>query len=237
MMAMLARPTWPGKHAAICAAIVAAVLAFVDKPAAAQQAGACPPSKTPIKLNFSTRAPTPVYNHRLTVSGIANLLQKQGQRAPAGQRALGITLTKTVLGIQGATAAVRRGNGFCVYVTSVDVDFGWSSVEVYVPSDFPRGSCQYNVIMDHENQHIAINRGVLKEFAPLLRARIEKVLAGTKPTFTRSSAGSADAAVGGIQAQLAGLLKEFENQQIKRNAGIDSPSNYAALSTMCKDWD
>ncbi len=237
--AMLARRPERSKRGGIApvTAIVLAATAFFSAPAEAQQAGACPPSRTPIKLNFKTEAPAPIHNHRLTVAGIANLLRSQGMPAPAGQRALGITLTKTMFGLQAASQVMTRGNGYCVYLTSVDVDFGWNRVEVYVPSEFPKGSCEYKVVLDHENQHVAINRALLREFAPRLRARIEKVLAGTKPYYTRSREGGTDAALGDLNKQLSGMLKEFEALQISRNAGIDSPSNYQALSAMCKDWD
>ena len=231
----LGRSKRMGCLAAAGAAFLAALL--LSAPATAQQPPNCPASRTPIKLNFNTRAPAPIHNHRLTVAGIANLLRSQGMPAPVGQRALGITLTKTMFGLQGASSIMRRGNGYCVYLTSVDVDFGWNRVEVYVPSEFPEGSCEYKVILDHENQHVAINRTLLREFAPRLRAQVEKILAGTKPFYTRNRAGGADAVLENLNNQLSGMLKEFEALQASRNAGIDSPANYKALSAMCKGWD
>lgn len=212
------------------------LLPLVAGQARAQQGADCPPSRTPIKLNFKTLQPTPVHNHRLTIQGIANLLRLQGGAPPSGARALGVTVTKTMFEVQGGSAAVRRGAGFCAYLTSVDVDFGWRRVEVYVPSEFPKGTCEYNTVIDHENQHVAINRALLREFAPRMRARIEAILARTPPVFVRRPEGSADAAVAGLHAQLSGMLKEFEALHAQRNAAIDSPANYKALTAMCKDW-
>lgn len=232
--AMLACRHERSKRMGVVALIGALILSV---PAMAQQTATCPPARTPIKLNFKTEAPDPIHNHRLTIAGIANLLRSQGMPAPAGQRALGITLTKTMFGLQAASQIMTRGNGYCVYLTSVDVDFGWNRVEVYVPTDFPKGSCQYNVVLDHENQHVAINRALLREFAPRLRARLEAILAGTKPLYTRSPNGATDVALADLNKQLSGMLKEFESLQKSRNAGIDSPANYTALSGMCKDWD
>lgn len=234
--AMLAWRHRRSKRAALAALLICS-LVMSGAAAAAQQAPVCPPSRTPIKLNFKTLTPAPIHNHRLTVQGIANLLRSQGQPAPAGERALGITLTKTVFGLQGATSAIKRGNGFCVYLSEVDVDFGWNRVEVYVPSEFPEGSCEYRVVLDHENQHVSINRTLLREFAPQMRARLETILATTKPMFRRTLDGSADAAIEHLNVQLSGMLKEFDALHASRNAGIDSPASYSALSALCKDWN
>lgn len=197
----------------------------------------CPPYGAAIKLDFVTKSPRPVYNHRLNIAGIANVLRTTGQAPPPHQTALGVTLTRTMFALQGASSSIKRDGGYCVYLTSVDVEFGWERVEVYLPSEFPEGTCEYRTILDHENQHVAINRAVLREFAPLIRARIETLLRAHQPIFTRSPEGSADAAIQGLHRHLSGMLDEFETAQSARNAGIDSASNYKALSTMCNDWD
>lgn len=232
---MLAWGRMAGKRGAV---VIGLAVTLLSTAAVAQQSrNECPPSRTPIKLNFKTNAPEPIFNHRLNVTGIANLLRVNGMSAPTGQRALGITLTKTMFGLQGASAAMRRGENFCVYLTEVNVEFGWSRVEVYVPSEFPRGSCEYRTVLDHENQHVAINRRLLREFAPRMRARIETILRGYKPLAVRRPEGSADAALDDLNRQMSGMLREFEQLHASRNAAIDSPANYRALAAMCKDWN
>jgi len=217
-------------------AALLAVFLVSAGPAWAQQAGPCPPSRTPIKLNFKTLQPQPVHNHRLTLQGIGNVARSQGAPQPPGQRILGLTVLNSAVGVQGASTAVKRGNSFCVYLTSVDVDFGWQRIEVYIPSEFARGSCQYNTVLDHENQHVALSRTALREYAPRARARIEAFLSAYRPVSVARPEGSAEAALAGVQTALSGILKEFQVLHAQRNAGIDSPANYKALSAMCKDW-
>lgn len=220
------------------AAGILAIIALSGGAHAAQgEQARCAPYRTAIKLNFITKSPSPVYNHRLNITGIANVLRSTGQAPAPHQTALGVTLTRTMFGLQGASSSIKRDGGFCIYLTSVDVEFGWERVEVYLPSEFPEGTCEYRTILDHENQHVSINRAVLRDFAPEIRARIEALLRAHQPIFARSPAGSADTAIQGLHQQLKGMLDEFEKVQYARNAVIDSPSNYKALSTMCKDWN
>ena len=52
------------------AVLVAAGLAVAGGARPAFAASVCAPSRMPITLDFTTKAPPPVYNNRLTVAGI-----------------------------------------------------------------------------------------------------------------------------------------------------------------------
>ncbi len=234
---MLARRSGRGKRIGVSAVAVAAALFLcaVLQPVAAQRASTCPPSRTPIKLSFNTVTPAPVHSHRLSLAGIANLVD-DGQ-ASARSRTVGLTTLKAMSSLEGASTLVKRGDGFCVYLTSVRVDFGWEDMQVYVPSDYRQGSCEYKAVLDHENEHVAIVRAALKEFAPRARARIEAALAQTRPILASGQNGSTEQALAPLHAQLSTLLKDFDALHSARSARIDHPSNYAAVTAMCKNWD
>lgn len=236
---MLARRSGRGKRIGLTGAAVSIVLLLCAmlQPTAAQRAGACPSSRTPIKLNFNTVTPAPVHSHGLSLAGIASMVRSGGGQASAGNRTVGLTTLKAMSSLHGASTLVKRGDGFCVYLTSVQVDFGWEDMQVYVPSDYQRGSCEYRAVLDHENEHVAIIRATLKEFAPRARARIESALAQTKPILVRGRNGSTEQALAPLQAQLSMLLKDFDALHSARSARIDHPSNYAAVTAMCKNWD
>jgi hypothetical protein len=236
---MLARRSARGKRiglrVAAAWAMVFSCMCLVAAPAAAQRAAACPPSRAPIKLNFNTVAPAPSLSHRLSLSGIANRA-RSGQSSD-GIRVVGLTTVDTMVGIRGASLAVKRAEGFCVYLTSVDIEFGWQDMQVYVPSEYPQGSCEYRAVLDHENQHVANARAVLKEFAPRVRARIESALAESRPILTRRQDGVTEQAIAPIKARLIALQKEFDDLTAMRDTQIDAPSNYAAVTAMCKNWE
>jgi hypothetical protein len=236
---MLARPSGPGKRIGLRGAAVLAALFLCTmlQPAAAQRAGACPPSRTPIKLNFKTVTPPPVHSHRLSLAGIASMVRSGDDPADGRNRTVGLTTLKAMSSLEGASTLVKRGDGFCVYLTSVQVDFGWEDMQVYVPSDYREGSCEYRAVLDHENEHVAIIRAALKEFAPRARARIESALAQTKPILVRGQNGSTEQALAPLHVQLSTLLKDFDALHAARSARIDHPSNYAAVTAMCKNWD
>jgi hypothetical protein len=142
-----------------------------------------------------------------------------------------------MIGISGASLAVKRAEGFCVYLTAVDVEFGWRDMQVYVPREYPEGSCEYRAVLDHENQHVANARAVLKDFAPRARARIEIALAESRPFLARRQDGVTEQAIAPIKARLIALQREFDDLTSARDAQIDAPSNYAAVTAMCRSWE
>lgn len=240
---MLARGPWSGKRSRFARAAsvmgLALLMGVPFSPAAAAPARAapCPPSTTSIKLNFQTLQGPPKHSHRLGLSGIAGLVRSGGGQVSSASRPVGLTTLKAMFSLQGGTTLVPRGEGYCVYLSSVEIEFGWEEMNVYIPAEFPEGSCEYRAVLDHENQHVSIIRSSLREFAPRARARVEALLRNTRPAFTRGKNGSADDALAPISAQLTALLNEFDTLHSKRSAVIDTPSNYAAVTGMCKNWD
>lgn len=204
----------------------------------AAAASPCAPSRTPITLDFTTKAPPPIYNNRLTVAGIRNLFATRGQ--PLGdrhQKALGVTYVETLLSMQAATRIKPQGRGFCVYLDRIDADFGWDRMEVYVASEYKPGSCEYRMVLDHENQHVGINQRALKDSAPRVRAALEAILRDQGPVYVASPDGAADRALTAIHSRMSGSLDAFQRTMAEGNGIIDTDSNYEAVSQMCEGWD
>ncbi|MBX7200300.1 MAG: hypothetical protein K1X51_13100 [Rhodospirillaceae bacterium] len=220
--------------------VILLVCAVLAGPGAAFAAAAnpCAPSRNAITLDFTTKASQPIYNNRLTIAGIRNLFATRGQ--PLGERhqkALGVTYVETMLSMQAATRIKPQGRGFCVYLDRVEADFGWDRMEVYVASEYKPGSCEYRMVLDHENQHVGINQQALRDSAPRVRAALEAILRDQAPVYVASPDGAADRALTAIHGRMNGSLDAFQRIIAERNGVIDTDSNYEAVSQMCEGWD
>jgi hypothetical protein len=207
-------------------------------PATAAQRAACAPYAEGITLDFKTLMPQPVYNARLTVQGIRNLF-RQHTDAVVGphQRALGITYAQTLFSLQGATTVKPVRGGYCIYIDKVEAAFGWKRMDVYVAAEFKPGTCEYRAVLDHENQHVSINNGALREFAPRVRAALEKVLSEQQPIFHGDGQAGTDAALEAVQDRMSGYLDQFQQLTAQRNAPLDSDNNYGETAKLCSNWN
>jgi len=207
-------------------------------PSRAGQQAACPPYNRAIVLDFKTLSPKPVYNNRLTIQGIRNLFRSHTDPVLGPhERALGITYAETTYTADARSSATTVRGGYCVYLNSLSVEFGWKRMEVYVASEFEPGTCEYRSVLDHENQHVAVNNGALRDFAPRFRAEVEKMLRQQQPVFTRDAQAGMDAALANVDRGMSGLLNQFQKVMGERNAPLDSASNYEATGKLCQNWN
>jgi hypothetical protein len=217
--------------------IITALATGLQKEAVAQSR-ACPPYSKPIKLNFETKNIPTRYRNDLNVTGIHSVMRQRGQ-AISGKhsRTLGLTSSQLGFSLTGRTTANPVSGGYCVYVESVNAEFAYREMDVYIASEFRPNTCEYKVIMDHENQHVAINRNALREYAPLIRQELERQLSLLQPRFTANAQISSDRKMQDLHEKLDPLMDEMERVMSRQNSALDTDSNYTAISEMCKNWD
>ena len=198
----------------------------------------CPPYRHAVNVRFKMLTPDPIYNHRLNIGGIKNLFLTRGRSISAAhERALGVTYSEVVFYLEGNTRIVPRSGGYCVYLETIGAEFGWKRMEVHIAREFPRGTCEYNAVLDHENQHVSIIRRALNDHAPRLRAELERELSRQQPLFTRNPQTAADAAVADLYGRMEGVVDRFQQMQAPRHAAIDSTKNYGAINDLCPNWE
>ena len=101
-----------------------AVFALAALPATAAQQP-CAPYQKAITLNFKTLAPPPAYSNALSIQGIRNTFGGHTEAVLGPhETALGITYAETTFGAEAKSNAVSARGGVCVYLTSLDVQFG-----------------------------------------------------------------------------------------------------------------
>lgn len=209
----------------------------VATPAVAQR-DLCPPYENPVSVKFETRLIPPTYNHDLSVNEVRSLYTVRGQRVSrAHNRAIGLTYAEVSLGLSASTRSVpRERGGYCVYLEEVKADFGFDRFDVYIGREYRRGTCEYRTILDHENEHVAINTNAVKNYGPQLRRSIEQQLSYLPPLFTPNVRTGARLAVQELQDRIKPVMEAFRREQRRRNQAIDTEANYGALQELCLDW-
>ena len=132
-----------------------------------------------------------------------------------------------------------NGDGFCIWVDSVDVSFSYAQMNVYVSSQYPEGSCPYRVILNHENQHVAIDKRVLDKY----RARIERALKRSRSIPTKAHPMSVISMNNGkaviadrLNRIVDPILAAYKKEIIRENGKIDTPASYRRTQALCNNW-
>jgi hypothetical protein len=225
-------------NAVLAGLILVAVAAAAPALSWAQAGAGCKPYGTPIKLNFVTDSAETAYFNDYNVTGLRDVMRTRGHViAGMHQRALGLTSSQIGFNVSGKTFAVPVQGGYCVYLREVDARFGYRAMDVFIASEYRPNTCEYRAILDHENQHVAINRQGVAEYAPRIRQALESHLAELAPRFTQDPQVGTDRSLAALQLHVDPLLDEMQDSLARRNAVIDNQNNYEAIGELCKNWD
>ncbi|MDX2224228.1 MAG: hypothetical protein SFV21_15875 [Rhodospirillaceae bacterium] len=200
--------------------------------------GDCPPYGAPVEISFSMLDPEPALETGLNVTSLRDFLRTRGHVfAGRHQRTLGVTSYQARFVVGGRSYAVPIAGGFCVYLREIEVEYGYLHHDVFVASELAPGSCEYKAVLDHENQHVAINRAMVREGAQLIRRELERRLAVLEPKFSREPQLGTDRAIAELQLAASPVLDGIEQTQAARNAALDTAGAYDAIGELCSDWD
>ena len=149
----------------------------------------------------------------------------------------GLTVVKPLVKSQIYTADTKADGKACVWVTKVNVSFGFfAPANIYVSSRYKPGTCEFDTIRNHENQHVGIHVNTRLKHVPMMKERVQLALAKLGPV----EAPDAQAALARIQATVSDAvedgLKGFRIETGTLSGMIDSTDSYLQLQSRCSNW-
>ena len=163
------------------------------------------------------------------------------KRAPQkmSPNTLGMTVSK--LGINGmAEPEVQQdGRQVCVSIKKMTLIMGYDTLDVYIDKKYKPGSCEYEVVKEHENYHVRVSQEAMKFFKQDIEKSLKKALNKVKPIRAKNQAEAQKA----FEKQFNQVMKEMQplidhiNKKIaEKNYLIDTPESYAETTALCPNW-
>jgi len=202
------------------------------------QSELCPPYSRNIRLAFDTIFIPVSYNHSLSIDEIRQLYKQDKEHlTKSHSNAIGITYAEIGMSFAASTRSLPlQEGGYCIYLDEVKATFGFDKFEVHIAQEYKKRSCEYRTILDHENEHVAINNDVIKNYGARIRLSLEEQLSIMPPTFVALSELGVDRAIQELHRRIEPTIQAFITEQRRRNATIDTDANYGALQNLCENW-
>ena len=206
---------------------------------ASAQAGSCSPPPAGAKLDFEVLDPEVVRLHTHSANDIMDVSQKRSGIVNIGKRGrtMGLATYKPAFKIGGRPVITPTTGGVCVSMAEVKVSYGFEFHEVLVAKEFPVGSCEYEVVLEHEDTHVKFNRETLKEYSGRVQKELEAQLSGPQAVFTVDANAAVQKALGDLAAVVKPIVLEGQKVQQDKNAAIDTSFSYAEAFKKCGNWD
>lgn len=199
----------------------------------------CAPGKTPI-INVHTSTDQVVYNFTLSKKQLDNFavntvnpyaahiitdvggLMKGGINAQ--QKMTFGTLTNPVT------------NEVCYWHDSMDI-YLHIKPTVYIANDFPQGTCMHNAILEHENQHVSIDREIVNKYAAIIGDAIRNDITAyhTFGPVPISQQATLEAQIKLRMHKLLGhYTKQMSDERRQRQQAHDNINEYERVNNLCK---
>jgi hypothetical protein len=173
------------------------------------------------------------YVHSLSKSEIRSV---ESEATGLSHETVGLTHIVTG-GVEVRTAEAVAQNGTrCVVVEAVKI-FPVKRVTVYTPREYPEGSCNYDVLKRHEDEHVAIARRLLSEYAPRLLAAVRDLRLESHgfAAWVDDEGASNERFASEVQPAVQTILDELHSAMNARNRAFDARDTERALRE-CPFW-
>lgn len=106
-------------------------------------------------------------------------IQSQSLHTPEkGFFTAGLATLKTASSIWLKSVEIRKldKNHTCIMPKEIEISFMYKDPVIYVSSEYDHNSCQFSLILRHEQTHQRINKLTLEYFLPLIYKTIKKTI-------------------------------------------------------------
>lgn len=212
-------------------------------------AGLCiKPAGYEVKVNINVKYGTVKYDHTKSRQQITDMITAQKiteihaslGKIELNDHTAGLTAVLFNTQISAKVDATKQRDGYCVALSSIDVDMGYNDIIVYIDKNFPEGTCPYNVTFAHENTHVGIHQKALELYTPYIGEAMYDAAQNTSSVYVRSLDNVQEIITKMAQdigTQARPSIDFFLNARNAENAKLDTPENYQYTQNMCTDWD
>jgi hypothetical protein len=125
---------------------------------------------------------------------------------------------------------------FCVIPTEINIFLGLDNPIIYLSKELEKNSCEYKLVLRHEQTHQQINKTTLEYYLPLFKEAVLKIVKKTSPILIKNinelekSTGELSIKYNNKITPLVDFIKkEMLNEQRK----LDNPNNYLFEDSLC----
>jgi hypothetical protein len=211
---------------------------------AGQAGAATPPAEADpdllARIWVRGRMVPPRYSQIWDTAQLTDIFRRHTQGKYPGTRGVhpGFTKADIKTTIGGEVGWVPAPGGKVqVWLHRLDIDFSITTLDVQISKEYFFGSCGYQVIKEHEDQHVEFHRRAWEKYKGMLRwelAKSLKVPLRDEPLATGSLEAAEEAIFSQVKVFLDGYQERCMDEAGREHARIDTEENYRKTWEPCE---
>lgn len=124
----------------------------------------------------------------------------------------------------------------CIIPVKVNMFLGYSDPVIYVAKELEPDTCEYNVVLRHEEAHQQINKASLEYFVPKINLALHEVAKGVLPIEVTNLGGISNASTQISEEYIAyvkPLVESFKSSLLVEQDKLDSKENNKYENNLC----
>ncbi len=150
---------------------------------------------------------------------------------------IGLTLAELGLGLAVSVRAEGTADGrYCAEIAAVEATLGYDVIDVFIASEYPRGSCQYNAILDHERLHVMVFQDTLDRYYSRIEGALRRAADSAKPILARDPDRASRKLQAILERAAKPLFRDINKTLDQGNDALDTRENYEREQANCITW-
>ena len=210
----------------VCLAVMA------TQPMATAQS--CPEVLTQLELSVD-HAPIEL-NNRISQAELTTMARSGIATLGHHARPLGLTTARLAYGFQFDLMANEQAGRVCAAPRQVTLRLGYDQMLVHILDRYRPGSCQYEAVYEHEQEHVRINFDTLQRYLPPIEAAVRRAIDTQFPVRAASTAEAEQMASRILSTALDQAVQVMLADRNARHQQLDSPDSYRWTANRCPTW-
>lgn len=165
-------------------------------------------------------------------------MQSEGGAVRQGMHVNGLGGGKIGLEGQASFTVMQRGQQACIWLKGINAKF-FAFPTIHIANNFPKDSCEYEAVLEHEKKHILVLQEFHREFAPKFKTALRRIASSVEAQGPMN-ASSIERIQKDMNARINSQIQAFNDSIIpvleQRQNAIDNPHEYASVEAKCRDW-
>ncbi|MCA8933170.1 MAG: hypothetical protein KDA49_11920, partial [Rhodospirillaceae bacterium] len=124
----------------------------------------------------------------------------------------------------------------CGVPRNVTIRLGYDQMLVHILARYRPGSCQYEAVLEHEQEHVRINYETLQRYLPAIEDAVRRAISNQFPVRGTSTADAQRIAGTILGTALEQAVQVMLADRNARHRQLDSVDSYRATSSRCPSW-
>ena len=125
---------------------------------------------------------------------------------------------------------------FCIIPSEINIFLGLNSPIIYLSNELEKNSCEYKLVLRHEQTHQQINKTTLEYFLPIFKKAVKRIIKKIEPIETEDIK-NIEKITGELtikyNKKLTPLVDFIKKEMLKEQYKLDNTDNYQFENSLC----